>query len=376
MSGSLLAAVLARRTPAGELAPRQWEQLLSEARKCALAASLAHQAMDEGWFERIPERPRRHFEAALREAAWRHKLIYWEIGCIERALRGLETPVVLLKGAAYLLGGLSAAKGRVFSDIDIMVRRERLEEAEAALIGAGWYSGDYDPYDQRFYRQWMHEIPPLQHVRRQSVIDLHHTISPLTSRTPVAGQRLFAAARPLEGFGTFSVLAPADMLLHSTLHLIQEGEFERGLRDLLDIDRLLREFGRDAQFWPALLDRTAEHGLGRPLYYAVQQARALLATPIPDPFLRSVERFAPDAVTRWVMGAALGAALAPVSAAKPGARAALSRWLLYVRGHYLRMPLRLSVPHLIRKGGRRLVALWRNRGAESIPVGGERFGAD
>jgi hypothetical protein len=27
----------------------------------------------------------------------------------------------------------------------------------------------------------------------------------------------------------------------------------------------------------------------------------------------------------------------------------LARWLLYVRGHYQRMPLRLLVPHLVRK---------------------------
>jgi hypothetical protein len=29
-----------------------------------------------------------------------------------------------------------------------------------------------------------------------------------------------------------------------------------------------------------------------------------------------------------------------------------ARWLLYVRGHYRRMPLRLLVPHLVRKAVR------------------------
>jgi hypothetical protein len=32
-----------------------------------------------------------------------------------------------------------------------------------------------------------------------------------------------------------------------------------------------------------------------------------------------------------------------------GGMTGLARWLLYVRGHYQRMPLRLLIPHLVRK---------------------------
>ena len=90
----------------------------------------------------------------------------------------------------------------------------------------------------------MHELPALQHVHRSSVIDLHHTIAPPLSRIPVDAQKLISVARPTEGT-RFFVLAPGDMLLHSALHLLQEGDFSHGMRDLLDIDALLREFGSE-----------------------------------------------------------------------------------------------------------------------------------
>ena len=50
----------------------------------------------------------------------------------------------------------------------------------------------------------------------------------------------------------FAVLAPEDMVLHSATHLFNEGEFDRGLRDLNDLDLLLREFGAAAELRPRL----------------------------------------------------------------------------------------------------------------------------
>ena len=45
---------------------------------------------------------------------------------------------------------------------------------------------------------------------------------------------LLARARPLGDSG-FHVLAPEDMVLHSAVHLYQEGELDHGMRDLLDL---------------------------------------------------------------------------------------------------------------------------------------------
>ena len=36
--------------------------------------------------------------------------------------------------------------------------RQDLERVEQALRTAGWQSSDRSPHDDRYYREWMHEI--------------------------------------------------------------------------------------------------------------------------------------------------------------------------------------------------------------------------
>jgi hypothetical protein len=349
MTVDLLTSFLARGEPLTRLTLPEWETLLRQARKTRLQARIAEQAIDQGWFDPIPAQPRQHLEAARRYCVWQHQAVRWEVDCIGRALARIDTPIVLLKGAAYVLAGLSPAQGRMFSDIDILVARDRLPQVEAALLAHGWYALGLDAYDQRYYRRWMHELPPLQHVRRRSVIDVHHTITPPTSRFRVDASKLFAAARPIDLPGNFLVLAPADMVLHSMTHLFQEGEFASGLRDLVDVDDLLRLFDAEPGFWTVLAARAAELGLGRPLYYAVHSLRRLLDTPMPAEFLVAVERFRPVGAVRTLMLSLLRAGLSIDPPGTEGAYVGFARFLLYVRGHYLRMPLPLLCLHLMRK---------------------------
>ena len=138
---------------------------------------------------------------------------------------------------------------------------------EAALQDAGWQPIKLDPYHQRYYRTWMHELPPLRHRERGTVVDLHHTILPPTSRLKPDPAQLWAAARRLGG-GPVHVLAPADMVLHGAAHLFQDGDLRRALRDLVDIGDLLGHWHR-ARILAASRAARRQLGLGRPLFYAL-----------------------------------------------------------------------------------------------------------
>ncbi len=275
--------------------------------------------------------------------------VQWEVHNLRKALRDLGAPVVLLKGAAYLMASLPPARGRLFSDVDVMVPYAQLQAAEAALFGAGWVSDERDPYNQRYYRQWMHEIPPLRHVLRGSVIDLHHTIAPPTSRFKVDADRLLANLEPLPGCEGIYVLGPVDMVLHSAVHLFQEGEFDRGLRDLLDLLDLIRHFEQQDVFWPDLVDRAHDLGLQVPLSHALRHLTRLFAYTPPVAVMKTVLSIQPPAIQRVVMDWALKKALKPVHPTCDSAGTGLARWTLYVRSHALRMPVHLLLPHLARK---------------------------
>lgn len=326
-----------------------WDLLLRQARRASLLPSLRVLLDENGLIEQVPPQPREHLEWS-RALSERHaQAVHWEVMLIRDALKKTGVPIILLKGAAYVLAKLPFAQGRLFSDIDIMVPKTSLNEVEAALMLHGWAISDLDAYDQRYYRTWMHELPPMQHVQRMTVIDVHHAILPETARLHPDPEKLRAAAQTLEGFEDMRVLAPADMVLHSATHLMHEGELHNGLRDLVDIDRLLRHFSTQPSFWPALAQRAKELGLTRPLFYVLRYAVQLLQTPVPEDAVEAVKAGSPDRFTLILMDALFSRALMPDHPSCADWLTGISRWLLFVRANWLRMPPILLVRHLFHK---------------------------
>jgi hypothetical protein len=338
--------VLGRPEQLLELSPAQWDMVLRQARAAGLAARLSCLIEQYGGRDAMPAEVRRHFDAERLIADKFARDVERELPRVFEPLLLAGVPIIVLKGAAYLIGDLPAARGRVFTDIDVMVPRGMLELAEQRLIAAGWREESKPAWDQRFYRQWGHQVPPMIHATRESVVDLHFAIAPRRARTPVESTVLFEAAQPAARDQRIRVLAPCDMILHSSTHLFNEGEFHRGLRDLVDLDLLLRHFAASPDFWTTLVQRGAALGLGRPLYYTLRYTSRFLATPVPPLALQAVNRFAPAVPV--LMDAAFERALRPPHPTSRDRLAKLAVFFLYLRGHWLRLPMHLLVPHLLR----------------------------
>lgn len=349
MSGAHLASLLGGHDD-WPLSARDWEQLLSQARRTMLLARLAEMVASGNMQALVPTRVQPHLESAGKVQQRVAQTMRIEVGRISRLLGREGIRCVLLKGTAYLSAGLPPSRARLFGDIDLLVPKADLDRAEAALLGGGWLSTDLGRYNQRYYREWMHEIPPLTHMARGSIIDLHHTIMPPSSVFRVDGDALLSAARRIPGDSVLFVLQPVDMVLHSAVHLFTEGEFDHGLRDLLDMRDLLLHFGaEEAGFWPALVARSYELGLQRPLHHAVFHVERQFGALVPAELRAAFNRLRPPWLPRVLMAKLLLIALRPAHSSCQSPGEGLARWLLYVRSHWLRMPLRLLIPHLLRK---------------------------
>ncbi len=351
-SNLLLSALVDPDTLAGRTI-EDWDILLRQARRARLLPRLALTARHHGLVEQFPSKLRDHLTAAAAEGAHNTRSIRWEANRVARALFELDIPVLLLKGAAYALAELPPARGRLARDIDIMVPEAALEAVQAALERHGWEPMKLDPYDQQYYRRWMHELPPLQHLGRGSVVDVHHTILPRTSRLRPDPGKLWGDARKLPD-GPFSVLSPEDMVLHSAAHLFHDGDLSVAIRDLVDIGDLLTHFGKTAGFWDRLVPRAREMNLARPLFYALRYAQRLLTTPVPEGTMAEAAENAPNRATLAIMDRLAPQVLLP---GEPGRNAGQAAMALYIRSHWLRMPPLLLSAHLIRKAYMRLT--WR-----------------
>jgi Uncharacterised nucleotidyltransferase len=335
-----------------------WRDLLARARASGLLVRLGRILTERG-LDQIPEKARVRLAEAACFVRRNQTDLRFEVNRVSRALAHLGTSVILLKGAAYLFAGLPPRHSHFAYDLDILVPRQHLECVEHALRAAGWQSSDRSPHDDRYYREWMHEIPPLWHPDRLFAVDVHHTILPTTSRYKPDTQALFASAVPLRE-RSLRVLCPTDMVLHAAVHLFTE-EFISGLRQLAVLHDLLEHFGRDDPFWDELLERSHRHGLERTLFYLIRYSGRVFATDMPARITTAVHAHRPNAVALAIMDAAVMSALQPAlpDEARPGRRIAV--WVLYLRSHWLKMPPLLLARHLAAK------LIYRVRGRFRLP---------
>jgi hypothetical protein len=291
----------------------------------------------------VPDRVRAVLQDAIEAHNLARRQALWEADCARRALAGYPGKVVLMKGTAYVAANLPAGIGRSIGDLDIMVARDDLPVVEAALLDAGWEWVKPDPYDDRYYRDHMHELPPLIHRERDRMIDVHHTILPLTAGPTPDARAILDSAIALDN--GLHVMAPTDMVLHSIAHLFADGDLAGGLRNLWDISLLLRHFSEaDELFWTELDVRAKTHGLVREKERALRLAARLYDTPVYR-FSAGQTEFADYLYVRRLL-------------ARDGfgrETRKLTRFVFYVRSHWLRMPPLMLARHLWtkwRKGGK------------------------
>jgi hypothetical protein len=343
--------LLALRSPAAimGMSSGRITDLIARARIADVLGRIGARAQRDGSHAAFTDRLQGVFASAVTAAKAYQRMARFETDRLQRALKALGHDIVLLKGSAYVVADLPPADGRRLSDVDILLPRALVDAAEARLLSSGWIAAKTDEYDQRYFREWMHELPPLRHQERDTIIDMHHTILPLTGRLRPDPALLLADAIPVAGWPGVRVLAPADMVLHNVVHHFQDGEFQHSLRELVDLDDLLRHFGGTDGFWDALIERTAVLGFGRPAFYALRHAARLLETPVPAHVTAALRRYAPPAPVLALMDRAIRSCLVSTGRLPRGLRERAASKALYLRAQWLKMPPALLVRHAASK---------------------------
>ena len=321
MSAALL--VMALRDPAttAALDAAGWNSLIAMARAERLIGTLAFRLDGQA----VPEAVRPILADAREDAAREARQAIWEADRARAALAPIGLPVILLKGTAYAAAGLPAGRGRFIGDLDILVPRDRIDAAADALIAAGWEWVKEDPYDDAYYRRWMHELPPMIHTERDRMIDVHHTVLPLTARpTPDAAAMMADAVLITDGL---YMLSAEDRVCHAVAHLLADGDLPGGLRNLWDIRCLLADV--DLQ---ALEARAARHGIAPHVRQAQRLAAAIYG--------------AGARLTLW--DRLVRARLLARNGWGQETRKLLV-FAFFVRSHWLRMPPLMLVRHLFTK---------------------------
>lgn len=325
---------------------KDWQSLMLQAKKSNLFGRLSYLLQNHDIL--IPKDLQWHFEAFDKKTKMQQRQVKYEFKSLNDTLRPFKSGYKLLKGAAYIAHDLPNAHGRSFSDIDILVERSSLGPIELRLRIAGWLRTEIDDYDDKYYREWMHEIPPLFHKERATVLDVHHNILPKTNKHHFDAHQFEYQTTNVEGVGAVTTLTYLDMFIHCAVHLMTESEFHNGLRDIVDLDCLISEFSKNqVNFTAELYQRSVVLGVEPYVYLALRYVFLIMEN---ESAKQALEQFNVKPVRHlWLWDFAFLKVLKPDTRDCRSLTTSVAKFILYWRGHLNRMPLSLLVPHLIKK---------------------------
>ncbi len=332
-----------------DLPPSALSGIVSEARYFNMVAQLKHLCESNGLWSLLPEHFKLHLNSACLFYENQRRKLDIEAEEIAKVLTPLNVQWMYLKGGAYHLNGMTSFYGRMMSDIDILVEEAALKRVETALRNNSWVAARISNYDEKFYRCWSQEIPPLRHLYRQVELDVHFNILPKTIKETVDGRHLFEQSITMDSRPLQKVLKPHAMLVHSAIHLFYESEYHKGLRDLYDICILIKDYSAGESFWDDLIDLQRKINNEQSVYLALRYSHIIYNAPVPSTVLEYYERFKPNKFYLWILDYCF---LNVFTSMYPPHRKfghSFSEAILYLRGHLKRMPLRLLIPHLTKK---------------------------
>ncbi|WLD13878.1 nucleotidyltransferase family protein [Planctellipticum variicoloris] len=278
------------------LSIEEWGRLIPIAKVLGLWPRICVLVRDQKLETNVPEPVHQHLQSAITAADANEAVIRWEITRLQEALAEVSDPVVVLKGAAFLLLGFQFARGRQFGDVDILVPESGLAAVETALRRRGWVSNEKRPLDRLYYRRWLHEIAPMWHVNRQVPLDVHFSIIRSKDRVSFDPRPLFFDAVSIAE-SPLKVLHPTDMFLHATANLFRTGEFDHLLRDLWDLRELVVHLEREPGFWDRTVNRAVSLNLRRECFLAVRYLNVICGLAAPETVKNATSGWGPSSLS-------------------------------------------------------------------------------
>ncbi|MFQ3248268.1 MAG: hypothetical protein ACI9O6_000070 [Glaciecola sp.] len=327
-----------------------WQSFIRILRGADLLATFYYLLERNSLLESIPPFALKHIESAKIYADRQAHQVRNESQALNLVLAKADIQPVFLKGAAYVLREDINHFGRVMSDIDILVKKSQLNAVEAVLQKNDWAESKLDDYDQQYYRKWAHELPPYKHVYRGTSLDIHFTLLPPVSGIDIDEESLFSNVQVTKD-GSWA-LPPNLLVLHCIIHLFFNEDFSKSFRDVLDIHLLIEQL-EASEGLDGIIKLSESMGFYKELYYALSVRDLVFHT-------NSVQQYQLKSpklsfITEFFVKKILYRAIMPSHDIVFNSWNNFARFIMYIRGHLLKMPITILIPHMLVKVRRALV---------------------
>jgi hypothetical protein len=266
------------------LADSEWRVVLEDAHAEGLTPLLYN------WFRQteVSSRPPADAADLLQQRffaiAARNMMLADELAGILQAWERENRPCVPLRGLALaedLFGDITL---RPMGDIDLLVRREDLEDITSILCGLGFQQMDRRP---GFAIDYYYTLKFFKDRHGWIIVEPHWTITypPFADRVDM--EVVWERSERDRVVGVASrKLAVEDLLFHLCLHLVHQGD-EAPLLHFFEIDRLIRK-RHESIDWSRVALMAEMSGQGFLLHRALDRVRTHFDTPVPEEAIKRI----------------------------------------------------------------------------------------
>ncbi|HVT40173.1 MAG TPA: nucleotidyltransferase family protein [Gemmatimonadaceae bacterium] len=224
------------------------------------------------------------FDIAVHLHSLRRQAAMWDLetDSVLRQLSQAGVSTVLLKGAALRFTAYRDSAERTFGDIDVLVPKDSLQEAVAALVDRG-YEPDSGQKIKLYLEHFHHLI-----LRKPSgfVAEVHWALEPVKSLPGLDSAAFLRDARWVvtpEG-ARARVPSPEHMVLHLAQQNLDDGFSQ--LRRLVDVDRVV---STASDFdWAQLASESKQMWMQGAVALTLRLAELLLGTDVPAGFIHGL----------------------------------------------------------------------------------------
>jgi len=273
-----------------------WTPLVARACVHGVAPLLFRTLRRQGLADHVPAAARAILASVFYRNAARSTLLGRLVRQVVAALQAQGIRVIALKGAALAETVYPEPAVRPMSDIDLLVRPEAVEAAEAVLRELGYTRSARTRHPPDWWRTQHYHLtwhPPAS-APLAVPVELHWQLERPSRPFAIDLEGLWGRAMParLAGVDTW-VLAPEDLLLHLCLHLCKHASrpYPGARRDLrlrafCDLAFVLHQHAATLD-WQALGHRAQAWGIASYLAVPLQLTGALWGMSMPSSILDS-----------------------------------------------------------------------------------------
>jgi hypothetical protein len=192
-----------------------------------------------------------------------------------KVLTEASVPALVIKGAA--VGAFYPDPAlRPYSDLDVLVPEMQLERAEEALQTLGYWCSQ----PKAWWLQHDHHLPPIVSDRGWLRVEVHWRLDRGEAPGRLPAEDLWSRAIPWSVENEPALrLDQVDTALYLCRHAVVKHRARMGLRPLCDLVQVTEGWGQDD--WDALVQRTKEYGMARPVYLMLVLVECALGQDVP-----------------------------------------------------------------------------------------------